>query len=963
MKYFLQQIAETLYSSYREQLNEHCIVFPNRRAGLFFRKYLAGLIDKPVWAPATMTINDLFYSLSELQPAGNEVLLFELFKVYRKIRKNSESFDDFYFWGDMLLNDFDDADKYLVDASRLFSNVRDLRMIDEQFGGLTKEQAEIVKRFWTNADIGKLTREKSSFIGLWNILNDIYTEFRNVLKEKHMAYEGMIFREVAECLKETDTKGIKWSMLHFAGFNALNNCEKKLMKRLKEEGRAKFYWDYDNSYIIEEKNINSAGYFLRDNLKIFGNDMPASWSYDTLLSSGSKKPVRRIINTSSDIAQVKLLPELIRNLDGLTTENAHQTAVVLADENLLIPALTSLPEGVTDVNITMGFPLRQTSIYVLVNQILDLQLNARNENGVTRFRYREVTKILKNGIIVEINKGTCDEILNEISEKNILWIDSDRFSGSEILSAIFKKARDPLDLSNYLREILHIVLSIQKNTDETTRDYSLQSNIRNEFIYRIILTLNRLDEILKSPDISLTVATWVRILDRLLKNQTVPFSGEPLSGIQIMGILETRTLDFKNLIMFSVNEGVLPSITSSSSFIPFALREAFGLPSLNYQESIYAYHFYRLLHRAENVTFIYNSDSEGLRSGEMSRFLQQMKYDKNPDLEVLTTSFEIKNPASIGESIEHNQEHNKRLISYFAGNGNDKKFISPSAINTWLNCRMRFYYRYVNGLVEKDKVKEEIDPAIVGTILHAAIRKIYSEYIGRVLDVNEINRLSAGKDIISSLISDTVIEYFGEQNDSLIKGNELIIKNVLTIFINRIFQVDKAAAPVTILSFEELLTFPLSIKFNEADLTLYIGGIIDRIDNQNDVVRIIDYKTGEVSDSVRSVDALFNNDRNKNLDAWLQTLLYCESYLANKPDQKIRPSVYMLKKNQGSPDTDRLRIGKNLVVDDYHDLREEFLELLNITVNEIFSPDEPFTMTSDTWNKCRYCPYSTLCLR
>ncbi len=962
MKYFLQQIAETLFSNYGDRLNEHCIVFPNRRAGLFFRKYLAGMTDKPIWAPETMTINDLFYSLSELHPAGNEVLLFELYKVYSKIRKNSESFDDFYFWGDMLLNDFDDADKYLVDDSRLFSNVQDLRKIDEQFGGLTKEQAEIVKRFWTNADIGKLTREKSAFIGLWNILNDIYTEFRKALKEKHLAYEGMIFRDVAEHLKETDTKRVKWSMLHFAGFNALNNCEKELMKRLKEEGRAKFYWDYDNSY-IEEKNINSAGYFLRSNLKIFGNDMPAGWSYDTLLSSGSEKPVRRIVNTSSDIAQVKLLPELIRNLNGLTAENAHQTAVVLADENLLVPSLTSLPEGVADVNITMGFPMRQTSIYVLVNQILELQLNARTENGVTRFRHREVIKILKNSIIVEINNGTYDELLKEISEKNMLWIQADRFSGSEILTAIFRKARDPLDVSDYLKEILLLVLSVQDNQGDGPRDFSLQRNIRNEFIYRIMLTLNRLDEILKSPDITLTAATWARILDRLLRNQTVPFSGEPLSGIQIMGILETRTLDFKNLIMLSVNEGVLPSITSPSSFIPFALREAFGMPSLNHQESIYAYHFFRLLHRAENVTFVYNSDSEGLRSGEMSRFLQQMKYDKNADPGVHTVSFEIRNPATIGESIEHNQEHNKRLISRFAGDGNDKKYISPSALNTWLTCRMRFYYRYVSGLIEKDKVTEEIDPAMVGTILHAAVRKIYSEYIGKVLDINGIERLTTNRDLISSLISNTLTEHFGKQNDSLIKGNELIIKNVLDVFINRIFQIDKSAAPVTILSFEELLTFPLSIKNNEADLTLLIGGRIDRIDNQNGVIRIIDYKTGEVNDSVSSVGALFDNDRNKNLDAWLQTLLYCETYLSTRQDQKIRPSVYKLKKNQGPSDTDRLRIGKNLVIDDYHDIRAEFLEYLNITVNKIFSPDEPFTMTSDSWNKCRYCPYRTLCLR
>jgi hypothetical protein len=322
--------------------------------------------------------------------------------------------------------------------------------------------------------------------------------------------------------------------------------------------------------------------------------MPAGWSYDTLLSSGTKESKRRIINTSSDIAQVKLLNRLLQNIGDTGSENAHQTAVVLADENLLVPALSSIPEGVNDINITMGYPLRQTSVYLLVRQLLDLQMNARTENEITRFSHREVLKILKNGVIVRLNNGAGSELLEEINEKNLLWIPSDRFTGSQVLSAVFRKADSPADLSGYLREILAMVLSVAENPDGDTGSISLQRNVRNEFIYRIILSLNRLDEIVNSPDIRLSVQTWARILDRLLRNQTVPFSGEPLSGIQIMGILETRTLDFKNLIILSVNEGVLPSVTAASSFVPFALREAFGMPSLNHQESIYAYHFYRL---------------------------------------------------------------------------------------------------------------------------------------------------------------------------------------------------------------------------------------------------------------------------------------------------------------------------------------------------------------------------------
>ncbi|MBN2863147.1 MAG: PD-(D/E)XK nuclease family protein, partial [Bacteroidales bacterium] len=419
MKYFLQRIAESLYSQYGKGLNTHCLVFPNRRAGLFFRKYLADVIDKPVWSPSVMTINDLFHSLSSLQLAENEMLLFELYKVYRKVRQSRESFDDFYFWGDMLLNDFDDIDKYLVDASKLFRNVKDIKRIDELFGGLTPEQASIVKRFWLNTDIERLTHQKSEFLNVWSILDELFNEFKRVLKEKNLAYEGLIFRDVTEKQRENDASGITRDMVHFIGFNALNTCEKDIMLRLKKEGRAKFYWDYDNSY-IHGSSLNSAGFFLRDNITLFGNDMPDDWNYDTLLSANLSVTDKLIINTSSDIAQVKLIPELTGRLEGLTPENAHETAVILADENLLIPLLTSLPEHLTDINITMGYPLKQTSVYLLVKQIIDLQLNARIENDIVFFNHRDVVKILKNSLILRLEKMQGSEIINDIIDKNLL---------------------------------------------------------------------------------------------------------------------------------------------------------------------------------------------------------------------------------------------------------------------------------------------------------------------------------------------------------------------------------------------------------------------------------------------------------------------------------------------------------------------------------------------------------------
>ena len=627
-------------------------------------KYLAARIEKPVWLPAIYTVNELFRSCSSLQTASGELLLFELYKVYRGLKKSPESFDDFYFWGDMLLDDFDDVDKYLVNVQLLFRNVLDIKNIDQLFGGLTEAQVEIIRKFWVNFDLSKPTREKSGFTDIWAILYDLYLGFRESLKTQNMAYEGMIFRELATEKDENFYSGVEWDTVHFIGFNALNECEKVIMKGFLKAGKARFYWDYDNSYIKSGK-LNSAGFFMRDNLKMFGNDMQSGWNYDTLLSAGTPVVRRRVIETSSDVAQVKLIPQLVTQLPDLTEETAHHTAIVLADENLLMPVLTSLPENIGDINITMGYPLKQSLVYTLIKHLMDLQRNASVKGTLVRFDCKDVISILKHSLMTDFLIESDRNIIGEITETNLLWVPSERFKGSATLSIVFTKPETSSMLSGYFKDILSLIAAGTESKPDESANRSASLNIRNEFIYRVVLSLNRLETIVLSGDVTFSTETYMRILDKLLRMQSVPFSGEPLSGIQIMGILETRTLDFKNLFILSVNEGVLPTISTGSSFIPFSLREAFGLPSINHQESIYAYHFYRLLQRAENVTFLYNSNSEGLRSGEMSRFLIQMKYDAVLKPEFLDLSFEIKSHGPIGEKLEKSPGHIMQLNSRF----------------------------------------------------------------------------------------------------------------------------------------------------------------------------------------------------------------------------------------------------------------------------------------------------------
>jgi CRISPR/Cas system-associated exonuclease Cas4 (RecB family) len=964
MVYFLERIAKLLYEQNGGDIRNHCLVFPSRRAGLYFLKYYAAHLDKPIWSPSIMTINEFFSSFSELQIANNEILLFELYKIYRRLNKSAESFDEFYFWGDMLLNDFDDIDKYMADASVLFRNVQDLKDIDYQFGDIDQEQAEIIKRFWKNFEPEKLSPEKGGFKSTWTILYDLYTDFKDSLRSRNLAYEGMIFRDIAEKYLNEEQLGLKWEKVHFIGFNALNKCETAVMKQLQKKSLAKFYWDYDNSYIKEGK-LNSAGLFLNKNLKLFNNDMPDDWLYETLLSAQNTNVTRKIVETTSDIAQVKLLPHLIDQMPDLSGDDAHHTAIILADENLIVPLLTSLPGNTGAVNITMGYPLKMTGVYSLVKHLLDLQHNSSIENDKAYFGYKDVFGIIKNQLIDNILEEDERKLIDEIIEKNFVRIPSNFLNRSEILRAIFRKAVNPQELSDYIREILSVISAINPKDDDTGQDQIMQNNLRNELIYSVLLSVNRLETLVRSPDLNFKNETYIRILDKILRNQSVPFSGEPLSGVQIMGFLETRALDFRNIIMLSVNEGVLPSVTSASSFIPFSIREAFGLPLINHQESIYAYHFYRLLHRAENVTFVYNSDSTGLRTGEMSRFLIQMKYEQVLKPIILNLGFDIRTPVSIGSEIEKNGQHINRLRSLYT-EAESKAVLSPTAINTWLNCRMRFYYRYVNRLKEPEVISPEIDHAVFGQILHRVMKDIYNNFINREISSGSVNALLKDESYLLNIIDQSINENYNSDMFRPLSGNDIIIRDVLHFYLQKILNTDKALAPFTIIDLEKSFQFVLSFELNGEITKIRTGGNIDRIDRLAGRTRIVDYKTGETAQKVNSINDLFKDDRRKDLDGWLQIMLYCEAYLDVNPVIAVRPSIYKVKELSAQNFSDTLKIseGKNsdLRLEDFQMIRNEFSEGLKGLISTIFSPEEPFRMTSN-YNKCGHCPYRALCQR
>ena len=966
MKYFLDEIAGSLFSEFGNNLNRHCLVFPNRRAGLFFLKYLSAKIDKPVWQPEILTINELFRMHSRHQTAGNEMLLFELYKIYNRFKKPAESFDNFIYWGDILLNDFDDIDKYLVDASKLFRNISDLKNIEKEFESLDERQKTLIKSFWINFNPDRPTEQKDDFISIWSVLHDIYSGFRKVLSEKNLAYEGMIFREVAENENEFCSAGKRWDLMHFIGFNALNECERRVMLRLKNKQMVRFYWDYDESY-LNIKGYNSAGFFLRENVRIFGNDMPESWNYKTLLSDVKRKANRKLIDTSSDISQVKLVPGLLSELPEINNENAHETAVILADENLLLPMLHTIPEATVDVNITMGFPLSHTKVYSLVKKLMDLQEFSSFSSGVNCFKLDNVLSLLRDNLIADLLIPKSESLIKELSGLNIPDVPENLLMSDDNTKVLFSRIVNSSELSAYFRNSLTLVAAAGNKIDESETSSDIYDKITNEFIYRAVLVINRLESTIIGGDVSFTLKTYITILDRMLRKQSVPFAGEPLSGIQIMGILETRALDFRNVILLSVNEGIIPAVSSSSSsYIPFSLREAFGLPSINHQESVYAYHFYRLLQQAENVFLVYNSNTDGLRSGEVSRFITQMMYDPELKPSVSKVDAEVKSQSDVSEVVVRKKEHREILVNNFSSESGNK-LLSPTAINMWLHCRMKFFYRYINGLREPDELKTEIDAALLGEILHEVMFRIYSGKEGLIIDKDFINSLINANQKLKDMIATTLSKKLHHRENEPVQGNEIIIGDVINTYLLRILKADLEYAPFSIVDLEKSEMFNIGVVSAGKEINVRVGGVIDRIDISGGLVRVVDYKTGAVSDSVRSIEDLFAENRKKDDDGWLQTLLYCEALVRTRSYTNIRPSVFKIKKSGEGILSDKLMLKADrktsLPIENYYDIRNDFLACLTDTLQLIFSENEQFIMTDDINRKCRFCCYRKLCMR
>ncbi len=586
---FLGKVAYKLRENHGKEMDRQIVVLPSRRAGLYLSRFLARLSDKPQWSPMMLTVNELFSSFTDLRPADTETLIFELYTIYKQRFTGEMNFDDFWSWGEVIIRDFNDIDLYLADAEKLYTNISDLKEIDSKFGGLTVEQTEIIRGFWTSFNPGSFedSNARSKFQSVWQKLAPLYKDFTASMKRRGQAGEGMLCREVAEkAMKESllVKEGFTW---HIVGLNALNNCEKVLFKYLKSKGQAKFYWD-DTHFFMNE-NDHKAAVFMKENLGMFGNELGKD-TYETSSSEGGRWTV---IDTPSDTAQARMLGQIIEGAGLDAAADLTDTAIILADEKLLLPVLTSLPQSIEEVNVTMGHPFRFTSLYSFLKQLMALIRSARTDNGKTTFRSEEVITLLRHQYFVLLTGNEGEGVVAEIISGNMIRVEEKFLISRLPMKQLFAIPADGAALPDHLVSVMEMVEAATFKTPDDGRGLSID----REYLRMAMSATGMLANLMHSYDLELKTDTCVRFLDRVYRKLKVPFSGEPLKGIQVMGVLETRALEFSNIIFLSLNEGIFPGTSYDNTFIPYNIRRAFGLPTVNEHESIYSYHFFRLLRK------------------------------------------------------------------------------------------------------------------------------------------------------------------------------------------------------------------------------------------------------------------------------------------------------------------------------------------------------------------------------
>lgn len=971
MKPFLRQVADHYYKN--GDMGHMCFVFPNRRSMVFFRKHISDIVAGDVFAvpmmmPQMYTINDFFIKASGLQSTDRVRLLLKLYECYKELNPKAEPLDEFIFWGDVILGDFNDIDKYLIDPKQLFTNVADFKSLQDTYEYLSDTQRKAVEAFVRhfNDASGKLTVDigsdnvKSRFLQIWNILHPLYERYSLVLEEAGIAYEGKIYRSLADRLVDNpvcdvlgkvfppDTKYV------FVGLNALNECEKTLLRKLRDAELAEFCWDWTGEMIRDPKNRSS--YFMKDNVRDF--PQASRWDEDE-----TGVPEVNVISVSSAVGQAKRLPDILSSV-----KDFNDCAVVLPDENLLVPVLNSIPEYVTDINVTMGLPMSGSLIYSMMADISAIQLHCINRNGMWLFYHKQVWNLFSGEIFRAAADQQTMKIVDEIKASAGYYIPQEMLSGTLLLDMIFNPVlKTPKEASS---QQIGAFASYQKNVIQTVAPalaadeaLILELQYAKEY-YRCI-------SILQEMDLEVLPMTYVRLLGQLLGAVSVPFKGEPLKGLQIMGPLETRALDFSNIIIMSANEGIFPRRSVSSSFIPPELRKGFGLPTYEYQDAVWAYYFYRMISRAGKVWLLTDSRTEGLKSGEESRYIRQLEYHFGLKVNRYVVKFSGMKSGEL-PVIEKTVEDLQKIRS---------TVLSATTLQNYLACPAKFYYSTIKKLKLEDEVAESLDFGMFGTIYHEVMRSIYSGEEAMKDDFfwNEEEQYGGLPVPPLTKVSDIYIKEWLQREDDVrkkvkaliirelnavdVSGRNLVVTDVIIRYVMKTLERDLELLRERGVGCFEVIGRELKVsgEFHGQRFK----GFIDRLDSfAPGQVRVVDYKTGKVLEedediddftAVAIADKIFAKDVKDRPKIALQFYIY-DMLLKNRPEAKGKEIYNCVYSTSGlfndAPKTVKMN----------ETFFNEVSGRLEVLLDEMYDLQVPFRRTEDE-NVCKYCDFNRICSR
>ncbi len=985
---FLKQVARHYYEC--GDIRKRCFVFPNRRSMIFFRKYLCEEVaasgNAPLVAPQMLSISDFFSHLSGMKTSGRVRLLVELYECYCRLNPKAESLDEFIFWGDVLLGDFNDVDKYLVDPEQLFRNISDYKELQDDYTYLTETQKEAINAFIRHFkdDSGKLTVNidtddadvKGRFLLIWNLMLPLYNEFAGTLKDKGMAYEGMVYRGLVEKLREEDVLQVmktafpREESFVFVGLNALNECEKTVLRKLRNASLAEFCWDWSGDMIRDPQNRSS--FFMSDNVKEF----PQAFRVDP---DGLALPEFNVLSIASSVGQAKRIPDIVRQIAQRQTRGdlsmvgsfdtgGTDCAIVLPDENLLKPVLNSIPEEIRDINVTMGLPMKASSLYVMMSDLASVQLHAVKKKDKWHFYHKHLWDLFAS----EIFRSAADEqtmaVVAQVKRDAKYYVPADELAGTPLLDALFRpvitdpkaRSKEQIDsFAGYQMEVLKTVApALAKDSS-----LALELEYAKEYYQSI--------SIIRQIALDIFPATYIRLLNQLLGSVSVPFRGEPLKGLQIMGPLETRALDFRNLVIMSANEGVFPRRNVSSSFIPPELRKGFALPTYEYQDAVWAYYFYRMVSRAENVWMLVDSRTEGLKSGEESRYIKQLEYHFNVPLKRYVVRYDDMTAAQI-PPIQKTQEDVEKIKA---------TVLSATTLQNYLACPAKFYYSTVKELSLEEEVAESLDYGMFGTVFHDVMRALYTAPSAMSADfvfdhrggneaalTDRMDRIS--RDYIRQWLTreDDIkakvkAEIAAQLNALEISGRNLVVADVIVRYVMKTLQRDLEQLEEAGLDSFEILGREIKVngEFNGQKLK----GFIDRLDSfRPDQARVVDYKTGKVLKDDEDIqdgnaeaiaEKIFAPDVAERPKIALQFYIY-DLLVQSRPEVQGRDIYNCVYSTSGLFTKPPMTMKRNQIFFDAVSQR------LGKLLDEMYDVSVPFRRTDDE-KICQYCDFKTICGR